>query len=98
MPHSPSTPTLIITWRSENYGRFDGARSAFRLYDTAELSDEALAQVHAAAVKAGFFWEHGRCVWIAWADNARDRFIAGLAAIGYAVEHAGNWGGPGAAP
>ncbi len=94
MPHSPSTPTLTVTWRNESYGRYDGTRSAFRLYDTAELNDEDLAQVHAAAAKAGYFWEDGRCAWIAWADNARERFIAGLAALGYAVEHAGSWRGP----
>jgi len=94
MPHSPVTPTLTVTWRSENYGRFDGARSAFRLYDTGELNDDAVAQIHAAAAKAGYFREDGRCAWIAWADNARERFIAGLQALGYAVEHAGSWGGP----
>lgn len=93
MPHS-ATSSLTVTWRNENYGRFDGARSAFRLYDTAELDDAAVAQVHGAASKAGYFWEPGRCAWIAWADTARERFIAGLASLGCAVEHAGSWSGP----
>jgi len=94
MPHAPVTTTLIVTWRSEDYGRFDGARSAFRLYDTVDLDDAAVAQIHAAATKAGYFWEPGRCAWIARADSARGRFIAGLEALGYAVEHAGSWRGP----
>lgn len=94
MPHSPIAPTLTVTWRSENYGRFDGARSAFRLYDTVDLDDTAVAQIHAAATKAGYFWEPGRCAWIAWADSARERFIAGLQTLGYAVEHAGSWRAP----
>lgn len=90
----PATQTLPVTWRNENYGRFDAACSAFRLYHTAELGDDAVAQIHGAASKAGYFWEAGRCAWIAWADSARERFIAGLASLGYAVEHAGSWSGP----
>lgn len=94
MPHAPITPTLIVTWRSENYGRFDGARSAFRLYDTVDLDDAAVAGISFAAIEAGYFWDDGRCAWIAWADSARGRFIAGLHALGYAIEHAGSWRGP----
>ena len=86
--------TMTVTWRSENYGRYDGAKSAFRLYDTVDLSDAEVAQLHAAATKAGFSWEDGRCVWIAFSDTARDRFIAGLQKLGYAVAHAGSWSPP----
>ena len=93
MPHAPVT-TIVVTWRSENYGRFDGARSAFRLYDTVDLTDDAVAKISSAAIEAGYFWADGRCAWIAWADSARERFIAGLQALGYAVEHAGSWRGP----
>jgi hypothetical protein len=87
---------MTVTWRNENYGRYDDARSAFRLYDTVDLDDRQVAEIHAAATKAGYFWEHGRCAWIAWADDARERFIVGLEGLGYAVEHAGSWRGPGA--
>lgn len=96
MPHSPSVPTLTVTWRGENYGRYDGAHSAFRLYDTVDLDDRAVARIAAAATEAGYAWVASRAAWIAWAADARERFIVGLEALGYAVGHAGCWLGPAA--
>lgn len=94
MPHSPDAATLVVTWRSENYGRFDGAKSAFRLYDTVDLDDAAVARIAVTATEAGYVWVASRAAWIAWAADGRTRFIAGLEALGYAVEHAGSWRGP----
>lgn len=90
--------TMTVTWRSENYGRYDGAKSAFRLYDTVDLSDVEVAKLHAAATEAGFSWEDSRCVWISFNEAARDRFITALQGLGHAVAHAGSWSGPAGQP
>ncbi len=80
---------IIVTWRDEAYGSLGGISSAFRLYDTVDLSDAATKRISGKARKAGFSLHHGRCSWISYDAGAPEAFIAGLKALGYAVRSAG---------
>lgn len=83
--------TLAIHWRDEAYGQHSGAQAAFRLYDTALMSDTAVRRVHGKARKAGFTFCFSRCSWIAYRIRAAHAFVGGVQALGYAVSHEGCW-------
>jgi hypothetical protein len=95
-----ATVGLKITWRDEAYGNWAGARAAFRLYDTIDLSDASVDAIHTAAQDCGFTWDATRCSWIAWDLHAAGSFSSALAALGHPPIHAGRWpdGPPATAP
>jgi hypothetical protein len=82
---------LTVTWRDEAYGARSGARCAFRLYDTFNLTDGDLRRIRSKARKAGFRWDEARCAWIACRLDAAHRLAEGLQALGFEVVHAGRW-------
>ncbi len=82
---------LKITWRDEAYGQWSSSSAAFRLYETANLSDSAVARIHGKARKAGFTFCQTRCAWIAWDQTSAASFVAGVEELGYEVAHEGRW-------
>jgi hypothetical protein len=54
---------IKIRYRDENYGSIFLA-VAFRFGSTADLTDEEIEALHAAAESAGFSFNYQRCSWV----------------------------------
>jgi hypothetical protein len=82
-------PAITISWRDENYGAWEGAQQAFRLF-LISAGDRPCGRRMEEIIRAsGFDYCPARGSWISYLPDSHQVLSAALAGEGIEIMHAG---------